>query len=321
MKYLKTLALAITLALGLTVAGAALAQEFPNRELRIIVPFGVGTHDFAARQVAKTMGDLLRQTVVVENRASSGGVIGAHAAATAQADGYTLFAGTVGTQVINPLLRKSLNYDPDKQFIAVGLVSRIPSILAVRATLPVNTLDEFIAYAKAQGSKMTYAATGTLHLGIENLKATHGLHARKIPFKSANESATAVAAGQVDMMMDSASTLAPYFSLGRIKPIAVMGDARLKRLPEVPTTKELHQPALQASNWTGLFVPTGTPALVIERLNSALRTALISAELRDSLATVDAQVFEGSFEEYAALLARDKEKVKRLIAFAQVSPQ
>lgn len=311
----------IILALGIVMAGTACAQNYPSRPIRLIVPFGVGVTDFAARQIAKGMGDVLGQTIVTENRASAGGIIGAQAAASAPADGYTLFAGTVGTQIVNPLLRKKLAYDPDKQFVPVGLVSRIPSVLAVRADLPPKTLDEFIAYAKAQGSKMTYGAAGTLHLGIETLRATHNLATRKIPFKSSSEVAIAVSGGQIDMMMDTAATLAPHIAAGRMRAIAVMGDARLKSIPDVPSIKELNQPNLQASNWLALYVPAGTPQPIIEKLGNALRESLKSKELQHRLEAFDGLVFEGTREEYSAFMKNDREKVKRIIAFAGLEPQ
>ncbi len=303
-------------------AGASLAQTYPDRALRLIVPFGAGGNsDFAARQIGKSLGDALGQTVVVENRGGAGGVLGVKEMLGYPADGYTLLLGTVGTQIVNTLLYKHLPYDPDKQLAPVGLATNTPSVLVVRASLPVRTLDELIAYARARPGVLNYGAAGTLHLGMETLKASYGLDIVKVPYKGSGESVTAVAGGQIDVLMDSSQVVGPQVAAGKLRALAVMSDQPLASVPGVPTTAQLGVPDLKAGNWTALYVAVGTPAAIQETLSRALQKVVASAELKARLADYGTQLYKGSPEEYRAFIAADKAKVRRLVEIAGLQAQ
>ena len=215
----------IIMAAALALAASSGAQAaFPDHPIRLVVPFGAGgITDIVARQVGKGMGDALGQSVVVENRPGAGGVIAAQVAATAPADGYTIFMGTVGTQVVNPLIYAKLSYDPDK-FAPVGLVSGSPYLLAVRGDLPAANFADFVAYAKAHPAKLNFGSAGTAsspHLGLELLKLTAGVDIVHVPFKSGSEAVNAAIGGQVDVVMDASPVIMPHVASGKLRALAV----------------------------------------------------------------------------------------------------
>lgn len=303
-------------------AGPSLAQTYPDRALRLIVPFGAGgSTDVAARHIGKSLGDVLGQAVIIENRGGAGGVLGVKEVLGYPADGYTLLLGTVGTQIVNPLLYRHLPYDPDKQLVPVGLATNTPSVLVVRASLPVRTLDELVAYARSRPGVLNYGAAGTLHVGMETLKSTYGLDIVKVPYKGSGEAVTAVAGGQVDVTMDSGQVVAPQVAAGKLRALAVMSDQSLASVPGVPTTAQLGVPDLKAGNWTALYVAAGTPPAIVEALNRALQKTVASADLKARLAEFGAQLYKGTPDEYQAFIATDKAKIRRLIEIARLQPQ
>ncbi|WP_258231383.1 Bug family tripartite tricarboxylate transporter substrate binding protein [Achromobacter pulmonis] len=317
----KSMASALALAAAVAGGSGAQAAAYPERPIRLVVPFGAGgITDIVARQVSQGMGEALGQGVVVENRPGAGGVIAAQLAATAPADGYTIFMGTVGTQVVNPLIYRKLGYDADK-FVPVGMVSGSPYLLAVRAGLPAATFGEFVAYARANPAKLNFGSAGNAsspHLGLELLKLTANVDVMHVPFKSGSEAVNAAIGGQVDVVMDASPVIMPHAASGRLRALAVAADQRLPSAPDVPTAAEVGDPGLQISSWNAFFAPSGTPPAVLETLNAALQKTLASPELRQRLAAQGTQLYTGTPDEYRRFIAGEKAKWAEIVKRADI---
>jgi tripartite-type tricarboxylate transporter receptor subunit TctC len=317
----KSMASALALAAAVAGGSGAQAAAYPERPIRLVVPFGAGgITDIVARQVGQGMGEALGQGVVVENRPGAGGVIAAQLAATAPADGYTIFMGTVGTQVVNPLIYRKLGYDADK-FVPVGMVSGSPYLLAVRAGLPAATFGEFVAYARANPAKLNFGSAGNAsspHLGLELLKLTANVDVMHVPFKSGSEAVNAAIGGQVDVVMDASPVIMPHAASGRLRALAVAADQRLPSAPDVPTAAEVGDPGLQISSWNAFFAPAGTPPAVLETLNAALQKTLASPELRQRLAAQGTQLYTGTPDEYRRFIAGEKAKWAEIVKRADI---
>ncbi|WMD20814.1 tripartite tricarboxylate transporter substrate binding protein [Achromobacter seleniivolatilans] len=317
---MKVLGMVAALALAAGMAGGAHAA-YPERTIRLVLPFGAGgITDIVARQVGKGMGDVLGQAIVIENRPGAGGVIAAQVAAAAPADGYTIFMGTVGTQVVNPLIYSKLSYDADK-FAPVGMVSGSPYLLAVRAGLPAATFSEFVAYAKANPARLNFGSAGNAsspHLGLELLKLTAGLDIVHVPFKSGSEAVNAAIGDQVDVVMDASPVIMPHVTSGKLRALAVASDKRLPSAPAVPASTEVGDAGLQISSWNAFFAPAGTPPEVLAALNAALQKTLASPELKERLASQGTQLYAGTPEEYQRFIAGEKAKWAEIVKRANI---
>lgn len=317
MKVLSKVA-ALALAAGM---GAGAHAAFPERPVRLVVPFGAGgITDIVARQVGKGMGDVLGQSIVIENRPGAGGMIAAQVAGTAPADGYTIFMGTVGTQVVNPLIYSKLSYDADK-FAPVGMVSGSPYVLAVRAGLPAASFSEFVAYAKANPARLNFGSAGNAsspHLGLELLKLTAGLDIVHVPFKSGSEAVNAAIGEQVDVVMDASPVIMPHVASGKLRALAVAADKRLPSAPAVPASTEVGDAQLQISSWNAFFAPAGTPPEVLAALNAALQKTLASPELKERLAAQGTQLYTGTPQEYQHFIAGEKTKWTEIVKRANI---
>ena len=269
-------------------ACTAAAQQipYPNRPIRLVVPFTPGGNvDIVARIVAAGMTDELKDGVVVENKPGANAAIGAEAVARAKPDGYTLLLGTAETHALNPHLRKELSYQPLKELPAIGIVDRFPFSLVVAPKLPVKNLGEFLVYAKQNDGKLNYASWGngsTSQVAFEQLKQASGLNLVHVPFQGAAPAITAVAADTVQAFIVPLSVARPQAQSGRVKLLAVTSDKREEAAPEVPTAEEQGIPVV-ISGWHILAVPAGTPPERIARLNAALNAANLRPEVREKL--------------------------------------
>jgi tripartite-type tricarboxylate transporter receptor subunit TctC len=260
---------------------------FPDKPVRIVVPFPAGGPvDVITRAVAERMGAELKISVVVENRPGAAGQLGSDVVAKAPADGYTLLMGSTSTHSLPSLLGQRLNYNPISSFTPLGLVGLSPTVLCVSTKLPVTDLKSFLAYAKSNPGKLSYASSGngTLnHLVTESFKMDTGVFAVHIPYRGTGQAMTDLISGQVDMMFDAPVTATPQIQANRIRPIAVAGPRRLRSLPNVPTLRESGVKDFDGSLWLGLFAPANLPADVASALNTALNAALATPALRDRL--------------------------------------
>jgi tripartite-type tricarboxylate transporter receptor subunit TctC len=276
------------------IAGASLAAvslpalaAFPDKPVRIVVPFPAGGPvDVITRAVAERMGAELKTSVVVENRPGAAGQLGSDVVAKAPADGYTLLMGSTSTHSLPSLLGQRLSYNPVTSFTPIGLVGLSPTVLCVSTKLPVTDLKSFLAYAKSNPGKLSYASSGngTLnHLVTESFKMDTGVFAVHIPYRGTGQAMTDLLSGQVDMMFDAPVTAIPQIQGNRIRPIAVAGAKRVRALPNVPTLRESGVKDFDGSLWLGLFAPANVPADVASALSTALNAALGTPTLRDRL--------------------------------------
>jgi tripartite-type tricarboxylate transporter receptor subunit TctC len=267
-------------------AGDVSAQEWPARTLTMINPFAAGgPNDVPARLFAQRMGEILGQSVIVENVGGAGGMTGADRVAKAQPDGYTFLLGTVGTQAQNQKLYKKPAYDSTRDFASVGLFLEAPLVLVARKDLPASSMNEFVAYARANEAKMQFASAGTgsaIHLGCALMNSVTGLNVTHIPYRGANPAMQDLASGRVDYLCDIVTTAKPQIDGGAVKAIAVLNDARSPALPDVPTAIEQGFD-VRAYTWNAFFLPKGTPEPIIRKLHRAMVAAMKTPAIREKL--------------------------------------
>ena len=262
------------------------AGDFPNRPIRIVVPYGPGSAtDINTRLIAPRMAESLGQPVVVENRSGATGAIGSEAVARARPDGYTLVMGTIASHSILGSLMPSLPYDILRDFTPVGLVSTSPNIVVVHPSVPARTLPEFVAYTKTLAAPLPYASSGSggsSHLASEFLRLKTGATMTHVPYRDAAQAVTDTVAGHVKMLIYQVS-LMPQVRAGQLRALAVLSEQRVPHAPELPTAAEQGLPELVVVAWQGLFGPANLPAPIAERLYRAMAEALGSADIRQAL--------------------------------------
>jgi tripartite-type tricarboxylate transporter receptor subunit TctC len=320
-----TLTKALVLALGALASHPALAQAYPAKPVRLVVPFPPGgSTDIVARIVAQKLSDRLGQQVVVENRGGAGGTIGAEAVAKAAPDGYTLVLGTTSTHAVAPNVYAKIGYDPVKDFAPISLVAVTPYLLVVNPGVNVKSLPEFVGYVKARPGKLNYASAGTgstTHLAMEMLKGAAGLYIVHIPYNGNGPAGTAVIAGQVEILFGSLPAVLPHAKSGRVRPIAVGTPKRSPSLPEVPTVAESGFPGFDASLWLAVMAPAGTPAPVVDRLYKEIVAAIASPDAADALSKAGAEPITSTPAELAAMVKDGVEKYGKVVKQAGVKPE
>jgi tripartite-type tricarboxylate transporter receptor subunit TctC len=320
-----TLARAMMLALGTLASHAALAQAYPAKPIRLVVPFAPGgSTDIVARIVAQKLSDRLGQQVVVENRGGAGGTIGAEAVAKAAPDGYTLVLGTTSTHAVAPNVYAKIGYDPVKDFAPISLVAVTPYLLVVNPSMNVKSLPEFVGYVKARPGKLNYASAGTgstTHLAMEMLKGAAGLYIVHIPYNGNGPAGTAVIAGQVEILFGSLPAVLPHAKSGRVRPIAVGTPKRSPSLPEVPTVAESGFPGFDASLWLAVMAPAGTPAPVVDRLHKEIVAAIATPDAADALSKAGAEPITSTPAELAAMVKDGVDKYAKVVKQAGVKAE
>ncbi len=274
------------------VSAAALAQPYPNKAVRMVVPFaaGAGSNDIMARLVAQKLGDSLGQQVVVDNRPGASGIIGTDIVAKAQPDGYTVLMMSL-TFTVNPSLFKTLPFDTLKDLVPVTMVASAPLMLVVHPSLPVKSVPEFIAFAKANPGKLNFGSGGpgtTPHLAGEMLKSMAGIDVTHIPYKGGAPALADLVGGQIQFMLENIPGTLPFAKAGKLRALAVTDLKRSPLLPELPTLAESGLKGYQIVGWNGLFVPAGTPASIVNKLHAEVVKALALPDVKDRLATMGA---------------------------------
>src|SRR3954454_15186542 len=258
----------------LLVCAAALAQDYPAKPLRFIVPFPPGGgNDTVARAIAQQMSPALGQPVVIDNRPGAGGSIGADLAAKAPADGYTLFLAGVGSHVVNPNLHAKLPYDPVRDFAPVTLVASAPSVLVVNPGVPARTLAELTAYARANPGKLNYASNGNgsaAQLAATMYESMAGVKMVHVPYKGIAPAMTDLLSGEVQLMFGTIVALVPHIQAGKLRALAVTSKKRSSLLTDIPTLAESGLPEYEAGSWYGILAPAGTPPDIIAKLNTVV---------------------------------------------------
>ena len=291
-------------------AGRAAAQAYPNRPVKIVIPFAPGgPTEFILRLIADRLTTALGHAFIIENRpGGAGGTVGAKSVAVAEPDGYTLLFSSPGPLVTAAAIYKNLDYDPIKSFAPIAMVIYAPQMLAVHPSMPVNSLPELIAYAKSNPGKVAFGSSGhgtQPHLLGEMLKVMAGVDIVHVPYRAAGRSVTDVVAGQVQMIFETTAILLPHIQSGKLRALAVAAEARSPLLPWVPTTAENGYPKLTASFWSGVLAPAGTPAAIVAKLNGAINEILKSKEAQDGLARLSAEARIGSPQDFAAFIASE----------------
>lgn len=292
---------ALTLALAATLAQA---QSYPSRPIRIIVPFGAGgPADIYARFIGQHMQDTLGQPMVVENRPGAGSVVGSDAAAKSPADGYTLLLMS-NTHTVNETLFPNKPFQLMRDFVPVAPINYSDLLLVVHPSVNANTLQELIALAKREPGKMNYASSGPgtpYHMAGELFKSLAGIDVVHVPYKGSDGARVGILGGQVQMMFDAITTMAPNVRAGKLKGFATSGRARSSVLPDVPTVAEAGVPGYEATIWLGVVAPTGTPREVVERLNAEITKVTAKEEVRAAWSKQGATALSMSpaqFEQY-----------------------
>lgn len=298
-----------------------LAQEFPTRAVRILVPYSVGgTSDAASRLVMEPLGRHLGQSVFVENRGGAGGLNATEAFFNLPPDGYTLLVGGAGPFAIIPPT-KPVSYSVERDVLPLGTIWRSPQLLAVSPKLGIKTMAEFVAYAKANPGKLTVGSAGVgalTHLSIELLKREAGIQVTHVPFRSTGGTLPALLGGQIDATFGDVAILATYVQAGSISALAIASPRRSPLLPNLVTMAEAGLPGVESENWFGLVVSTKTPAPVVARLKAAMLAAQNDPAYRDSLAKQGVTAGEPGSESFATLIRKEIERWKPIVTSPDV---
>lgn len=292
------------------LAPCALAQDYPNRAIRLIVtvPPG-GAADFIARLVGAKLGDALGQPVLIENRGGAGGTIAADAVAKAAGDGYTLLQNSITTHGVGPHLYSKLPYDPVKDFSAVSGLALLPLIMAVNADLPAKTVNDVVALSKKENLNFASSGNGGApHMAAELFKSVTGAPITHVPYKGSGPAVADLVGGRVQIMFDAAPSLIAHIRAGRLRVLAAASTERNRLLPEVPTFAELGHPRVAVSLWYGLLAPAATPAAIVTRLNAEVTKILQSADVREKLAAQGAEPMAGTPQAFASFMREEMAK-------------
>ena len=277
--------------------------DYPNRPIRLVVPFGAGgSTDMVARLLAEKMSTVLGKSVVVDNKGGAGGSIGASEVAKAAPDGYTIGMATVSTHGSNPAIFRKLPYDAIKDFAPITNVMAVPSVFVVNASVPAKNMKEFIALAKANPGKYSFASPGTGSLGhanIENFMNLAGIDLLHIPYKGAGQAITDALGGQVNAMTDNLPSTLPHIKNGQLRPLAVLAFKRADVLPDVPTYTELGFPQMGDGGWFGLVAPAGTPKPIIDKLNAAAHKAMAMPDYLEKQKSISGESMGNTPEQFA----------------------
>ena len=307
--------------LAAALAFPAYAQNYPERPIRMIVPFAPGgTSDLLGRVVGQKLSEALGQTVVVDNRGGAGGSLGAALAAQAPADGYTLLVPHVGL-AFNETLYPRRSYNALKDLAPVSKLGETPLSVVVANGFPVKSVQDLVALARKQPGKINYASAGVgsaAHLAMALLEPAAGIRFNHVPYKGGGPSMIAVSAGQVDFSMPAFPTSVPHIKAGRMRIIAVTGAKREPTMPDVPTVAESGVPGYEFGIWFGVFAPAATPKPVITRLNQEIVKALSTAEMRDQLFKVGVNAESSTPEQLGKLLRADVAKWAKVIEAAKI---
>jgi tripartite-type tricarboxylate transporter receptor subunit TctC len=313
--------IALAGALVLGVPSSAAAATYPDHPIKLIVPWGPGgPPDVAARIIAQYLSTHLGP-VVVENHVGAGGTLASRLVATSPADGYTLMAATAGALSISPQVYKDAGIDPLKQFTAVALVSSAPLVIAINRSVPAHSVKELVAYAKANPGKLNYGAViGTPpHMAGEMFKHITGANIVFVPYKTASQATSDVLSGQMNMTFEGTTAIVPFIKSGQLRALAVTSSKRIPEIPDVPTMDELGYPGMPPDSWQGIVAPAGTPADIVEKINSVVNHGLATAEVRNKIIGLGGEPEPKSVQDFAAYITSQYKRWGEVIRITGVS--
>jgi tripartite-type tricarboxylate transporter receptor subunit TctC len=319
MRFVQTLAVAV-----LCCAGTALAQSYPSKPIKLILPFAPGSpSDMVGRTIGQKMGAQMGQVLVPDNRPSSGGTLGLALVAKSPPDGYTVMV-TSPTIALSPVLYANLQFDSLKDFAPVARLASIENVMLVHPNVPAKTLKEFIALARSRPGKLNYGSGGagtTNHLANELLKSLEKINMVHVPYKGATLATTALMGGEVDEVILAVAPALSFIHSGRVRPLVVLSEKRVPQLPDVPTSKEAGYPDFRMSIWYAMFVPTGTPKEIIAHLYGEAEKALKDPELAQRMSNAGMNPWLGTPEELSALLKSEIARFTKVAAAAGLKKQ
>ena len=323
---MKTISYIIAASVALIAAAAGAAEAaFPTRPIRFVVPFPPGTTtDVVARLAASRAGDRFGQQIVIDNRSGASGTIGVETVARAAPDGHTWGLGTTSTHVLAAILNPKLGYDPVRDFAPAALLGDVPYFLTTNLALPATNVQEFIAYARANPGKVSYASVGNLSLGHltgEILKKTAGLDMVHVPYKGSTLALVDLLAGRIQLNISTIPASLPQVRAGKLRALAVASRGRVSALPQTPTVAESGFPGFHASLWVGVFLPARTPGAVTVLINREIGTVMRSTEVREALVEQGFEAVAVTPEAFAKLLREDTARWRKVIADAGLKPE
>ena len=314
----------LAICIAAAVPAMAQGQSFPTKSIRLIVPAAPGgTADLSARILAQKLPDTLGQSVVVENRAGAGGIIGSETLVKSPPDGHTLVLGNIGPNAINYSLYSKLPYEA-KDFAPVALVLSVPNVLVVPVGLPVQSVAQLVAMAKAKPGQVAFASSGTgqsIHLSGELFKLSTGLDIVHVPYKGAGPAVADLVAGQVAMMFDNIPSSMPHIRSGKLRPLAVTSSARLEQMPEVPTMIEAGYPGFVVTAWFGVLAPAKTPDAVVNRLNAEIVRVYTQPDVRERLHGLAATASNMSPSQFGDFIRAETDKWAKVVKSANLKAE
>ena len=312
----------LALLAALLCSAGALAQNYPTKPIRLVVPFAPGgSSSIVARAFAAEMEKGLGQSIVVDNKPGGGGNVAMLEVAKSDPDGYTLIIGHVGSLAMNPFMYEKLPYDVNRDFAPVSLLSIVPAIFVVHESVPAKNLKEFVALAKAQPGKLYYGSAGNGsagHLAMEYLKQVTGIDIQHVPYKGTGPNIIDLVAGRTQAASAGTPPLMPHVKSGKLRVIAVGTAKRLHNLPDVGTVAEQGYPGFETSQWYGLNAPAKTPPAVIQRLSQEAAKAAQSALVKERLSADDADAVGSTPAEYAAFVKKEQDRWGKVVRAAGV---
>ena len=316
----------IQMAAALGAPALAWAQDkYPSKTITWVCPYAAGGNaDNRSRQVAKVMGALLGQSIIIENKAGAGGNIGTEAIAKAKPDGYTVGMGNFAPLAVNHALFKKLNFNPFTDLVPIALIEKGPLILMVRSDSPYKTVKDLVAAAKAAPGKLSYASGGiggTHHLSGALFEHAAGIDMIHAPYKSGAAGATDLMGGQVHMMFEQMYSAMPALKGGKVRALGITSRTRSPLAPDIPTMAEQGFPEVEVLNWQGLIGPKGMPADVVRQLNAACNAALQDADLREKILSQGNEVGGGTPEQFAALIKAEAPRWAKVVRDAKIEPE
>lgn len=307
MSALKTLGTCVSIAAAFAIASPALAQAWPDKPIRVVVPYPPGGGvDFVSRAVAQRLGEVLKTTLVIDNRGGASGTIGADIVAKSAPDGYTFLIASPAEVVVGPIVGQKVNYDPARDLVPVTLIGETPLVIAAHPSLPAKTLQEFIALAKAAPGKYSYGTPGTgssMQFAGESLNALAGISVVHVPYRGAAPVVTDLLGGQVPVGIVGMPPTVPHAKSGKLRILAVTSEKRSSAMPDVPTVAEL--PGMKGyrfTNWMGVYVPAKTPQPVIDRLAAEIAKIVREPAMREKLLSQGIEPVGDTTAEFAAFL-------------------